>query len=536
MSKLEALFPNARNQRGSRPCRLSQPPAFSTLRSRSQQCWACSQPQRSRLRPRRPTRCRKSIITGSRIAQTGAQGAQPLSVITSADIERTGLASLGEILSQLTTSGSALNTKFNSSGNFGYPPDGGGIGAGSAQVDLRNLDSKRVLVLVDGVRWVNESSASGVSGSADLNTIPLAIIERIEVLEDGASAIYGSDAIAGVVNVITRKKFDGAEISGYVGEYSKGGRTTQAALTIGGSTDKLSARIRRRILQSGGDQLLQMVAVRRTGAACRARRRKLGDTSRPRHVLRSARGGAELRILHTGPGKLLRRDAQQWHHGAVVGSVQSGTGRHLPQLVGSQDRFNFAPFNLLLTPSERKSIFTNITYDANENVTLHAKGLYNNRPVAKPSRAGTDLRRTLTGYGRPCRYDHDRRQQSVQPLRDHAGSCNQLRLGDPAAARSRPAYLQSGREYLLCLGGPGRNDSRRQRLEMGHHCGVWRQQGRADLSERLQHRQDRDRTRRCECLQCHSRMRASRSVRRAGTSDDAGDDQLHSRDAAGFER
>src|SRR5256886_13618665 len=121
--------------------------------------------------------------------------------------------------SQLTTGGKALNTKFNSSGNFGYPPDGGGIGAGSTQVDLRGLGSKRVLVLVDGIRWVNESSASGVSGSADLNTIPLSIVDRIEVLEDGASAIYGSDAIAGVVNIITRTTFECAEVDTYYSQY-----------------------------------------------------------------------------------------------------------------------------------------------------------------------------------------------------------------------------------------------------------------------------------------------------------------------------
>src|ERR1700719_5298030 len=170
------------------------------------------------------------VITGSRIAQSIAQSTQPLSVISSADIERTGLARGGDLLSQLTTGGSALNAKFNSSGNFGYPPDGGGIGAGSAQVDLRNLESKRTLVLVDGIRWVNESSASGLSGSADLSTIPLSVVERIEVLEDGASSIYGSDAIAGVVNIITRKKVQGVEVSGYVGDYSKGGRTTEGSL------------------------------------------------------------------------------------------------------------------------------------------------------------------------------------------------------------------------------------------------------------------------------------------------------------------
>src|SRR5262245_49756343 len=92
------------------------------------------------------------VVTGSRIAQDGARPEQPLSVIDHAAIERTGLASVGDLLQQLTTSGKALNAKFNSSGNFGYPADGGGIGAGSAQVDLRSLESKRVLVLVDGVR------------------------------------------------------------------------------------------------------------------------------------------------------------------------------------------------------------------------------------------------------------------------------------------------------------------------------------------------------------------------------------------------
>jgi iron complex outermembrane recepter protein len=180
------------------------------------------------------------IVTGSRIQQSIAESTQPLSVISSEQIDKTGLASVGDLLQQLTTSGSALNQKFNSSGNFGYPPDGGGIGAGASEVDLRNLDSKRTLVLVDGLRWVNESSASGVSGSADLNTIPISIIDHIEVLEDGASTIYGSDAIAGVVNIITRKKVEGVELSGYTGEYSKGGRTTEASVTAGGSAGKFS--------------------------------------------------------------------------------------------------------------------------------------------------------------------------------------------------------------------------------------------------------------------------------------------------------
>jgi len=102
-------------------------------------------------------------VTGTRIKQTSKVTSAPVAIITRETIDKSGATSIGEYLQELTASGKALNAKFNSSGNFGYPADGGGIGAGSAQVDLRNLESKRVLVLVDGIRWVNESSASGAS-------------------------------------------------------------------------------------------------------------------------------------------------------------------------------------------------------------------------------------------------------------------------------------------------------------------------------------------------------------------------------------
>ena len=188
--------------------------------------------------PRDDESMQEVVVTGSRIIQSSANSQQPVSIIDRAAIERTSLASIGELLQQVTASGKALNAKFNSSGNFGYPADGGGIGAGSAQVDLRNLGSKRVLVLVDGIRWVNQSSASGVSGAADLNTIPISIIDRVEVLEDGASAIYGSDAIAGVINIITRKTFEGVELNAYRGEYEMGGPTNEASITLGGSGER----------------------------------------------------------------------------------------------------------------------------------------------------------------------------------------------------------------------------------------------------------------------------------------------------------
>jgi iron complex outermembrane recepter protein len=180
-------------------------------------------------------------VTGTRIRKAELEGQVPVQTLSRADTERAGLTSIGDVLQELTASGSALNTKFNSSGNFGFPPDGSGVGAGSAQVDLRHLGAKRVLVLVDGMRWVNESSASGVGAATDLNTIALAIVERIEVLEDGASSLYGSDAIAGVVNIITRRAFDGGQVTLNYGQHDKGdGASKGMDLAWGHSTERTS--------------------------------------------------------------------------------------------------------------------------------------------------------------------------------------------------------------------------------------------------------------------------------------------------------
>lgn len=146
------------------------------------------------------------VVTGSRIRRDPLDQAQPVVFLDRADLDRTGLTSTAEILQRLPGSGGALNSRFNNSGNFGNPPDGGGVGAGASEVDLRYLGSRRVLVLVDGLRYVDGASASGVPGSVDLNSIPEGMIDRVEVLQAGGSAVYGSDAISGVVNIITRRR------------------------------------------------------------------------------------------------------------------------------------------------------------------------------------------------------------------------------------------------------------------------------------------------------------------------------------------
>jgi len=315
------------------------------------------------------------VVTGSRIIQSSANAQQPLSILDRAAMDRTGLASVGDLLQQVTTGGKALNAKFNSSGNFGYPADGGGIGAGSAQVDLRNLGSKRVLVLVDGIRWVNESSASGVSGAADLNTIPMSIIDRIEVLEDGASAIYGSDAIAGVVNIITRKNFEGLELNAYRGEYELGSGTTDASISLGGGGERFHSVFVASYHKTGaiGSTEYEHAAVAQPLAGPGA-----GSSGTPqgRYIFCDP-------AIVSGPGSCATPDdffdltLDTGTTTPVWNPADPASGSY--HAFGADDRFNYGPFNLLLTPQERKSMFARVSFDITDNVSIYAKGLFNNR-------------------------------------------------------------------------------------------------------------------------------------------------------------
>jgi len=312
------------------------------------------------------------LVTGSRIRTNPLDKGAPVLNVTAEDIDKSGLTSLGDFLQRLPGSGSALNTKFNSSGNFGFPPDGGGIGAGAAQVDLRNLGSKRVLVLVDGVRWVHGSSASGVSGATDLNTIPTSVIERIEVLQDGASAIYGSDAIAGVVNIITKKSQDGFDASAYVGAYDRGdGETQEYQVSWGQQTDKMnifvSLSYTKQDRVSAADIPISQFPT--AGAtSCEAGGCSSG-TPQGRFFLTDPNTGTGLDLtINDGVTGIPSYDPLD----------PGGPGDDFHPFA-TADRFNFAPFNLVLTPSERVGVYSQVSYAIDDNINMNFKALFNNR-------------------------------------------------------------------------------------------------------------------------------------------------------------
>ena len=161
------------------------------------------------------------ITTGSRIPRKELTGPSPVSIYDRLNIEQSGATSIGQMLREIpSVAGGAQSTSIN---------NGGG---GSQNISLRGLGSARTLVLINGRRAPD--SSGGNSGIVDLNTIPVAMVERIEVLKDGASAIYGSDAIAGVVNVILRQDFEGVEISAQTGQSAESdGEKNEFSLTVG---------------------------------------------------------------------------------------------------------------------------------------------------------------------------------------------------------------------------------------------------------------------------------------------------------------
>ena len=286
-------------------------------------------------------------VTGSRIKRADIESASPVFVIQRDEIERTGLTSVGDLLQDLPIAGSALNTQFNNGGN------------GETRLDLRNLGSNRLLVLVNGRRMV-----TNLGGSVDLNNIPVAIIKRIEILKDGASAIYGSDAISGVVNIITRDDFEGMQANAYFGQFQSenDGEIQAYDFSIGTTSDRgsvfFSASYTKNEAVFAGDRAISAEPQFGTGTA-------FGSFGTPQGVIAASvvLGGA---TLTTDPGADVETLGAAAFRPADVSSSAPGSGL---------DRFNFAPDNYLLTPQERTNIFTQGTYDVTDDVRLSAEAV-----------------------------------------------------------------------------------------------------------------------------------------------------------------
>jgi iron complex outermembrane receptor protein len=288
------------------------------------------------------------IVTGSRIRRVDAETASPIMVIDNKIIEESGLQTVGDLIQRIpSVSGNATNPAANNGGGFG-----------ESGIELRGLSDKRTLVLVDGRRI---GLVGQTDQATDVNQIPIALIERVEVLKEGAGAVYGSDAIAGVVNFITRKDVDGLELSGDYGRTTKNdGAHHSVNALFGTSTDKFNIIVGGGIMQqdaiSAGNRQFSKYALYLYGGSV------------------SKRGSSRVPTGRIFTNPLGLTDAS----GAACGSLTRIAGASGSALTDYRcynpqaDAYNYQPLNLIETPVERASVFSKVNYKINDYVEAYA--------------------------------------------------------------------------------------------------------------------------------------------------------------------
>ncbi|MFT5311909.1 MAG: iron complex outermembrane receptor protein [Paraglaciecola sp.] len=171
-------------------------------------------------------------VTGSHIKRTDMEGPSPITSLSADDIAKTGVTDLIGLFTKLPMAGQGT---FSTQGN-----SSDGTGNGGSSVSLRGLGADSTLILVNGRRVSVSPFANGIDTAfVDINNIPLAAIKRVDILKDGASATYGSDAIAGVINIIMKDDYDGMEVSAKHGTTADGGGAeSNVSLLFGSSSEK----------------------------------------------------------------------------------------------------------------------------------------------------------------------------------------------------------------------------------------------------------------------------------------------------------
>lgn len=315
-------------------------------------------------------------VTGSRIRSVDVETSQPIVSMDRAQIQATGLTKVSDVLQHMVSTNSPDIT----------PQDtlSSGSSVGGLYTSLRNLGSERTLVLVNGRRW-----STDINGLTDLSTIPTSIIERIDVLKDGASSIYGSDAIGGVVNIITRDHYNGAEANVYYGQNEKGdGQQQGYDITFGTSTDKSNT--------------VFTASYQNTDAMWNNKRALTRYGSGPRHPDSGLGQGPWGRVDDpNNPGNSYVFN----HDGGATGNTADIGNYHLYDPDSNADKYNTQADMTFRAPTRLKNLFAQERYQLNDNVTLRATGSYSERTSSSQ----------LAGY--PFRSDGN---QTVQIDKDNA--------------------------------------------------------------------------------------------------------------------
>ncbi|TAN05941.1 MAG: TonB-dependent receptor [Rhodanobacteraceae bacterium] len=304
------------------------------------------------------------VVTGSLIRRVDVETASPVTTLDREAITSSGKPILGDVVQQLPSiRGNATNTHNNSNGGGVATPLTEG-GDGASRVSLRGLGTGRTLVLIDGQRMLN----------ADMNLIPESMVQRIDVLAEGASTTYGSDAVGGVVNILLRHNFNGAELDFTDGISSHGdGQRRGFELTMGHSGNKYN--------------LVGGIGFNKYDAVPATRR----DFSKAQlYLYGGAVSVAGSSSIPTGmmqvPDALTAQFPCAPSHGVATGNVTlaSGNGSSLSdyRCVGPNDTFNYAAYNFLQVEQQRVNGFVLGSYNLTDNITAFIDAFYNHTTSA----------------------------------------------------------------------------------------------------------------------------------------------------------
>lgn len=293
------------------------------------------------------------IVTGSRIGRPDLEASSPVTVVSGEALQLAGKTSVEDYLRDIPQAVSAIGSNTNN-GN-----------AGAATVDLRNLGEERTLVLVDGKRFVPYDS----NGIVDLNMIPGALVERVEVLTGGASSVYGSDAIAGVVNFILKSDFAGIEGDTQLGITEEGdGFDRSFSMTVGGN------------FADGRGNVVINGTYTKTDAV------NQGARAFSSNVLSAATLGAGGGSSTNAAGTIRSLVSPTCSNGAGQSTRDFGVctfdvNGNLVPYVRTRDGFNFNPFNLLQTPQDKWTATALGRYEINDSVEFFTRFSFANSRV-----------------------------------------------------------------------------------------------------------------------------------------------------------
>jgi iron complex outermembrane receptor protein len=277
------------------------------------------------------------VVTGTRISRpSDFNNANPVDVVDRASIEKAGYANLQQLMEKMPSNG---NGAFSTRGN-----NQDSTANGAASISLRGLGADATLVLINGRRVAISPFAESITTNfVDINAIPVAAIERVEILKDGASALYGSDAVAGVINIILRKDYEGLELSGSYGSTTESGYDEQNYSAVWGFGGE-------------GSNVTFILDYFKNSTLANIERGTLGSANQ------TAQGGEDFRSSRGYPGRFIVNGATTRDPACPPGSI-----------AGQTCLYDFGIWNLLVPEAERGGLLVMGHQDFSNGLQLFAE-------------------------------------------------------------------------------------------------------------------------------------------------------------------